>query len=83
MFSGGKNTRGPRSGIRIPAAAVPPYRGMEFATQPYDLTRREVIQANSMFDTPTYRWLPAKSEDEEYQLPDVLHAHTGRVQQGR
>ena len=37
------------------------YRGMEFATQPYDLTRREVIQANSMFDTPTYRWLPAKS----------------------
>lgn len=22
---------------------------------------REVIQTNSMFDTPTYRWLPAKS----------------------
>ena len=38
------------------------YRGMEFATQPYDLTRREVIQANTMFDTPTYRWLPAKSK---------------------
>jgi hypothetical protein len=35
---------------------------MEFATQPYDLTRREVIQTNSMFDTPTYRWLPAKSK---------------------
>jgi hypothetical protein len=38
------------------------YRGMEFATQPYDLTRREVIQTHSMFDTPTYRWLPAKSK---------------------
>lgn len=37
------------------------YRGLEFATQPFDLPRREVIQANAMFDTPTYRWLPAKS----------------------
>jgi hypothetical protein len=36
-------------------------RGMEFAVQPFDLPRREVIQTNSMFDTPTYRWLPAKS----------------------
>ena len=40
------------------------YRGMEFATQPFDLTRREVIQTNTMFDTPTYRWLPAKSRIE-------------------
>jgi hypothetical protein len=38
------------------------YRGMEFAVQPFDLPRREVIQTNSMFDTPTYRWLPAKSK---------------------
>ena len=37
-------------------------RGMEFAVQPFDLTRREVIQTNSMFDTPTYRWLPAFSK---------------------
>jgi hypothetical protein len=37
------------------------YRGMEFAVQPFDLPRRDVIQANSMFDTPTYRWLPADS----------------------
>ena len=36
-------------------------RGMEFATQPFDLPRRDVIQTNSMFDAPTYRWLPAKS----------------------
>lgn len=38
------------------------YRGMEFSTQPFDLPRREVIQANTLFDTPTYRWLPAKSK---------------------
>jgi hypothetical protein len=37
-------------------------RGMEFSTQPFDLPRREVIQTNAMFDTPTYRWLPAKSK---------------------
>lgn len=36
-------------------------RGLEFATQPFDVPRREVIQTNAMFDTPTYRWLPAKS----------------------
>ena len=36
-------------------------RGLEFSAQPFDLPRREVIQTNSMFDTPTYRWLPAKS----------------------
>jgi hypothetical protein len=38
------------------------YRGLEFATQPFDLPRREVVQANAMFGTPTYRWLPAKSK---------------------
>ena len=36
-------------------------RGLEFATQPFDLPRRDVIQTNTMFETPTYRWLPAKS----------------------
>ncbi len=38
------------------------YRGMEFAVQPFDLPRRDVIQTNAMFDTPTYRWLPAQSK---------------------
>ena len=37
-------------------------RGMEFATEPFDLPRRDVIQAHAMFDTPTYRWLPARSK---------------------
>jgi len=37
-------------------------RGMEFATEPFDLPRREVIDAHAMFDTPTYRWLPARGK---------------------
>ena len=44
-----------------PSGGKRSYRGLEFSTQPFDLPRREVVQANSMFDTPTYRWLPAKS----------------------
>ncbi len=36
-------------------------RGLEFSTMPFDVPRREAIQTNSMFDTPTYRWLPARS----------------------
>jgi hypothetical protein len=36
-------------------------RGLEFATQPFDVPRREAIQTNALFGTPTYRWLPAKS----------------------
>ena len=36
-------------------------RGMDFGTQPYDVPRREAITLGTMFDTPTYRWLPAKS----------------------
>jgi hypothetical protein len=39
-------------------------RGLEFSTQPYDVPRREAIQMNRMFDTPTYRWLPAKARIE-------------------
>ena len=39
-------------------------RGMEFGTQPYDVPRREAVSAATMFDTPTYRWLPAKSKIE-------------------
>jgi hypothetical protein len=39
-------------------------RGMEFGTQPYDVPRREAISTGKMFDTPTYRWLPAKAKIE-------------------
>ena len=37
-------------------------RGLEFGTQPFDLPRRETLQIGSMFDTPTFRILPAKSK---------------------
>jgi hypothetical protein len=36
-------------------------RGIEFSTQPYDVSRREAISGGTMFGAPTYRWLPAKS----------------------
>lgn len=39
-------------------------RGIEFSTQPYDVSRRDAVSTSSMFDTPTYRWLPAKSKIE-------------------
>lgn len=37
-------------------------RGVEFATQPFDLPRKQMVELNRMFDTPVYRWLPAKSK---------------------
>jgi hypothetical protein len=39
-------------------------RGMEFSTMPFDVPRREAVQQNSMFETPLFRWLPAKSKIE-------------------
>jgi hypothetical protein len=36
-------------------------RGLEFSTMPFDVPRREAVQTNAMFGTPTYRWLPARS----------------------
>jgi hypothetical protein len=37
-------------------------RGLEFATQPFDVPRRDAITTGRLFDTPTFRWLPAKSK---------------------
>jgi len=37
-------------------------RGVEFATQPFDLPHREMVELNRMFDAPVYRWLTAKSK---------------------
>jgi hypothetical protein len=36
-------------------------RGLEFATQPFDLPRAEVLRSGPLFDTPVFRILPAKS----------------------
>jgi len=39
-------------------------RGIEISTQPYDVSRHDAVSTGSMFGTPTYRWLPAKSKIE-------------------
>lgn len=36
-------------------------RGLEFATQPFDLPRAEVLKNGPLFDAPVFRILPAKS----------------------
>ena len=39
-------------------------RGMEFSTQPFDISHRETVAMSPLFGTPTFRWLPAKSKIE-------------------
>jgi hypothetical protein len=36
--------------------------GLEFGMQPYDMTKTEILALTPMFDTPTFRLLPAKSK---------------------
>lgn len=36
-------------------------RGMEFGVSPFPETRRKMIERRSLFDTPGYLWLPAKT----------------------
>ena len=37
-------------------------RGIEFSPQPFDISHRETVEAQEMFGSPAYRWLPAKSK---------------------
>lgn len=39
-------------------------RGLEFSTQPFDISRRDAVGMNPLFGAPTFRWLPAKSSVE-------------------
>ena len=39
-------------------------RGMEFSTQPFDISHRETVAMSPLFGTPTFRWLPAKAKIE-------------------
>lgn len=41
-------------------------RGLEFGTQPYDVSHRDVLNAGPLFGAPTFRWLPAKSKIESH-----------------
>ena len=36
-------------------------RGMEFGVSPFPETRRQMVDRGRMFDTPTFRWIPAAS----------------------
>lgn len=35
-------------------------RGMEFSTTPFPIPRRKSVDMGTLYDTPTYRWLPAR-----------------------
>jgi hypothetical protein len=49
-------------------------RGMEFGVSPFPETRREMIERGRLFDTATFRWIPALSAvTVEYRIV-VLHA---------
>jgi hypothetical protein len=37
-------------------------QGMEFGVSPFPESRREMIKREKLFDTPCYRWIPARSE---------------------
>jgi len=43
-------------------------RGMEFSTQPFDISHRETVEMNPLFGTPTFKWLPAKSKIQSHFL---------------
>jgi hypothetical protein len=52
-------------------------RGLEFSTQPFDVPRRQMVQLNSMFGAPVYRWLPARSKIESSFLMFFTHTPEG------
>lgn len=52
-------------------------RGMEFSTQPFDVSHRETVAMGPMFGTPTFRWLPAKSSIETRYLMFYTRVPTG------
>jgi hypothetical protein len=47
--------------MNYPAAVERAALGLEFGTQPFDIARREAVDMGRLFETPTFRWLPAKS----------------------
>lgn len=65
-------------------------RGLEFSTQPYDVSRREVVSSPRLFGAPMYRWLPAKSAIEASFLmfyarvpAGMAHVDDVRLENGR
>jgi hypothetical protein len=42
--------------------SLPLARGLEFGTQPFDVSRRQTVEMGNLFGVPAFRWLPAKSK---------------------
>ena len=62
-------------------------RGMEFGVSPFPETRRAMVERGRLFDTPTYRWLPARGVLEASyrivvqraaRIPETLSGEQGR-----
>lgn len=49
-------------------------RGMEFGVSPIPETRRQMIERGSLFDTPGFRWIPAKTRVDVEYWAFVQHA---------
>jgi len=56
-------------------------RGMEFSTQPFDISHRETVAMSPLFGTPTSAGCPPNRD--RNALPDVLHARAGGIRQNR
>jgi hypothetical protein len=41
-------------------------RGMEFSSQPFDISHHDTVAMNPLFGVQTFRWLPAKSKIENH-----------------
>jgi hypothetical protein len=42
---------------------------LEFGVSPFPETRRAMIERGHLFDTPTFRWIPARSQvTAEYRI---------------
>ena len=37
-------------------------RGLEFGTQPFDVSHRDTVDMGKLFGVPAFRWLPAKGK---------------------
>jgi hypothetical protein len=49
-------------------------RGMEFGVSPMPETRRQMIERGRVFDTPTFRWIPARTRVEVEYCATLLPA---------
>lgn len=52
-------------------------RGLEFGTQAFDVSRRDAISEGKRFDTPLFRWLPAKSAIEAGYMMFLVRTPAG------